>query len=240
MMDTNDIRLRIRNRAGHYPWLCVPFVSLMARARNNKGLTPVSWDVELVIEGFPRYANSFAVTAFEFMQERRVRISHHFHMAGNVIYAARRNIPVLLLIRDPVEAVPSYMLYESADAGVALDYYINFHSRVLPYSDKLCIADFNEVIEDFGAVVERLNRKYGLEYRPFENSEENVRHCFQKCEEYARANQSDADDLDVDRAAYPDAERKKRIEGLREKIEHPKYRSKLEQAKELKRSFATR
>jgi len=212
----------------------------MARARSRKGLTPVSWGVELVIEGFPRSANSFAVTAFEFAQERRVRISHHFHMAGNVIYAARRNIPVLLLIRDPLDAVPSYMLYESASADVALDYYINFHRSVLPYSDKLCIANFNEVIEDFGAVIERLNRKFGLGYGPFENSEENVSYCFQKCEQNVRDNQSASRDIDVNRVAYPVTERKKRIEELREEIEQPKCRTKLDQAKELKRSLAAR
>ena len=70
----------------------------LARKDQARVVTP---DTQLVMEGFPRSANSFARVAFNRAQSERVRIAHGLHVPAQVIRAARWRIPTLVLIRKP-------------------------------------------------------------------------------------------------------------------------------------------
>ncbi|MBW1784018.1 MAG: hypothetical protein JRL30_25170 [Deltaproteobacteria bacterium] len=88
----------------------------------------ISDDTELVIEGYPRSANSFAVVAFEMAQIRHVKTAHHLHLPTNVALAARRNVPCLVLIRDSDQAVLSLAIsFLKYDVGQALKEYVRFY-----------------------------------------------------------------------------------------------------------------
>ena len=67
--------------------------SYLQLARRRKGRAVVGPDTELVIEGFPRTANTFAVFAFQTAQARPVRVAHHLHAPIQVTVAARRPPP---------------------------------------------------------------------------------------------------------------------------------------------------
>jgi len=109
---------------------------------------------EIVIEAFPRSANSFASVAFEQAQSRPVRIAHHAHSIGSVVPALRRGLPVLILLRDPDEAVLSYhALWPWIRLRQLFREYVRFYSRILPYPDGMVVATFRQVTEDFGAVI---------------------------------------------------------------------------------------
>ena len=56
---------------------------------------------QLVIEGYPRSANTYAVVAFAAVQPERPRIAHHLHVAAQVLAAVDRDIPTMVLIRRP-------------------------------------------------------------------------------------------------------------------------------------------
>jgi hypothetical protein len=58
----------------------------------------VSRTTQLVIEGYPRLGNTFAVVAFLQAQKEDVRIAHHLHAPAQVIRAARWRIPTIVLI----------------------------------------------------------------------------------------------------------------------------------------------
>jgi hypothetical protein len=77
----------------------------LARQGGKDGL--VDRSTELVIEGFPRCANSIAEAAFRLAQERPVRLAHHAHAAAHVLAAVEAGVPTLVLVRDPDQAVPS-------------------------------------------------------------------------------------------------------------------------------------
>jgi len=63
------------------------------RLRPSRRHLLVKKDTEIVIEGYPRSANTFAVAAFLLAQGRAVKIAHHLHVPAQVIQAVRWGIP---------------------------------------------------------------------------------------------------------------------------------------------------
>jgi hypothetical protein len=141
-------------------------------------------DTELVIDGYQRSANTFAVYAFQSAQQQRVRLAHHLHAPAQLIEAARRQIPALVLIRDPEETILSHVMYEpNASFGSALVSYERFYSRLLPYREAFVVGDFHDITTDLGSVIRRVNERFGTSFQEFDTTDENVRRCFELIEE---------------------------------------------------------
>lgn len=159
-------------------------------ARLRWGPSGADWirpDTDIVIEGFERSGNTFAVIAFSRSQPRPVRIAHHFHAAAQVIQAARIGIPALVLLRHPEEAILSFLIHHPAlSASQGMRTYLRFYDPILPYKDRFVLAKFETVTGNFGSVIECVNKKYGTQFAEFEHTEENVRQCFELIEEMNR------------------------------------------------------
>jgi hypothetical protein len=153
-------------------------------ARRRPGRAVLDAGTELVIEGFPRTGNTFATVAFQTAQPRPVPVAHHLHVASHVIAAAERGVPALVLIR-PLEAtvVSAMMWWQYVSAPAALRAYARFYRRLMPVRDACVVAPFHEVTSDFGAVVERINRRYGTEFARFDHTPEHVERCYRLIEE---------------------------------------------------------
>src|SRR5687768_7834850 len=155
----------------------------LARKDQARVVTP---DTQLVIEGFPRSANTFARVAFNRAQSERVRIAHHLHVPAQVIRAARWRIPTLVLLRRPKDAVLSLVIRDPISVDQALRYYISFYETAEKYRDAYVLGLFEEVTEDFGRVIGRLNDKFGTTFSLFRHDEENVSKLFAGMESQAK------------------------------------------------------
>ncbi|VEP12686.1 conserved hypothetical protein [Hyella patelloides LEGE 07179] len=155
----------------------------------------IAKDTEIVIEGFPSSANSFAVKAFEMSQPHQVKIAHHLHDPAAIIAAAKSGIPCILLIRDPEDAIMSYLIRFISQGETnlnnsiniisnQLNKYIDFYSSLIPYQKEIIVADFSEVISDFGQIITKLNHKFGTNFQEFIHNESNVDKCFKLIEKY--------------------------------------------------------
>jgi len=71
-----NLRHAIRTLIGQYPWLYFNIYGLKSK---NKRLG-VDASTDLVIEGFPRSANTFAVAAFE-SHDVDINMAHHLQFA---------------------------------------------------------------------------------------------------------------------------------------------------------------
>ncbi len=166
------------------PGIFMPMARLVLTLQNQRSKIPyllISDDTELVIEGYPRSANSFAVVAFEMAQSRRVKTTHHLHLPINVALAAKRNTPCLVLIREPDQAVLSLAVsFLKYDIGQALKEYVRFYRAVKPFIEHCVVASFRDVTQDFGSVIRRVNRKFGTDYQEFQHTPENVKRCFDR------------------------------------------------------------
>jgi hypothetical protein len=158
------------------------------RLRRSRRHLLVKKDTEIVIEGYPRSANTFAVVAFLLAQGRPVKIAHHLHVPAQVIQAGRWGIPTIVLIRDPQDAVLSLLVREPyLSARRALQDYIIFYSTISHYRNSFVVAPFDEVINNFGQVIVRANERFGTIFKPFEPTDENIRKVFALVEEMHKA-----------------------------------------------------
>jgi hypothetical protein len=173
--------------AGSHPTV---FFSLYRLLRTRKDLTrAVTPDKQVVIEGFPRSGNSFARRAFIMAQDEtfdKTRIAHHLHVPAQVVRAAQWRIPTLVLIRKPKDAVLSFAVWDPISVDQALRYYVSFYETAEKYRDAYVLGLFEEVTEDFGQVIKRLNDKFGTKFSVFRHDEENVSKLFADMEAYAR------------------------------------------------------
>jgi hypothetical protein len=149
---------------------------------------------DVLIEGYPRSANNFAVAAFLMAQRRPVRIAHHVHAPAHVIAAIRARIPALVLARHPEDAVLEFVIRRpSLSVRQAIRGYLRFYRPLLPHRARLVVGSFRDVTSDFGAVIRRVNERFGTSFTEFEHTAENVRACFDEIELHYRTVSSEPD-----------------------------------------------
>jgi hypothetical protein len=123
-------------------------------------------DTELVVDGYTRSASTHVVYSFQLAQDTPVRLAHHLHAPAQLIVAARRGLPALVLVREPDATALSQAAREShVTVGDALFAYARFYERLLPYRDSFVVADFAEVTRDLRPAVRRLNDRFGTSFR---------------------------------------------------------------------------
>jgi hypothetical protein len=133
----------------------------------------VSRTTEIVIEGYPRSGNTFAVVAFRMAQDREIEIAHHLHAAAQIKRAARLDVPAIVLIREPSEAVLSLVVRDPhASMRWALRSYIRFYSTVVPYLEKTVVAPFATVTSDLASIIRMVNTRYGTAFKEFVSTED--------------------------------------------------------------------
>lgn len=155
------IKNKIKHFLGRYPFLFSIFYRL--QGKNLKLLFCNS--TEIVIEGFPRSANTWAVVFFEYFQKRGVNIAHHLHVESQLISAVKNNVPAILLIREPELCIKSLLVRENlASVNSSLRRYIRFYGTLLPYKDKMVVAEFRRVTSDMSSVIDSCNKKFGTQF----------------------------------------------------------------------------
>lgn len=159
----------VKTIVAKYPSIALPI------ARRRHGF-PVDRQTDIVIEGFPRSGNTFAYTAFVMAQPGPVRAAGRVHAPAQLIAAARWGIPGIVLIRHPDEAIPSFLIrHPRTGVRPAMRGWLRFYGPLQPHLGKLVVGTFDRVTKDFGAVIERVNERFGTDFTPFQHTEENVR-----------------------------------------------------------------
>jgi hypothetical protein len=142
---------------------------------------------DVLIEGYPRSGNNFAVAAFLMAQPRPVRIAHHVHAPAHVLEAIRSRIPALVLVRDPEDAALEFVIRRpSLSIRQAIRGYVRFYEPLLPHRAGFVVGSFDDVTSDFGTVIRRVNDRFGTHFAEFEHTPENVRACFDEIERHYR------------------------------------------------------
>jgi hypothetical protein len=214
-----------------YPSIALPLSRI--RGRNH----PIGPGTEVVIEGFPRSATSFAVAAFQMAQDRKVDIAHHTHSPAQVIEAVRRGIPTLLLVREPEDAILSHLVRRpDLTVGQGLRGYVRFHRPLIRYRRGFVVGTFEQAVTRFGDLMLQVNDAFGTSFVPFDHTPENVQRCMETIESYVRRNHPpERVEMVVPR---PSAERSGHKEMLRPKYRAPEMASLRHKAEQLYRSIS--
>ena len=131
---------------------------------------------DFVVDGYPRSANTFLVTALNMSWPDMVVQSHNHdskHLA-----AASGLFPVVSVIRNPVDAIASYAVHLSRNEpdriknlAALLGLYGDLVKRALD-NPHVFVIPFEAVVSDVVGVLDLLEVKYGLKNRVQVSSEE--------------------------------------------------------------------
>jgi hypothetical protein len=229
-IDRAGVRARYSARGvvSPYPSLYLP----MVRHKHAGQVVDVHTDV--VIEGFPRSGNTFAVVAFRLAQERSIHVAHHLHAAAQVVEGVRLRKPTIVLIRDPVDAVISHLIREPRlTPRQGLHNWVRFYRFVAHLPHRFVLATFEEVTTDLGPVIDRLNDRFGTSFARFAHTPENVERCFEWIEDRNRSQNSGLEST----IARPSSARDAIKASLRPKVQSPRLRPLVARACELHESL---
>lgn len=170
----------IKHFCGRHPTIFFPLYRFMAPEHHIKECM-LNESSELVIEGFPRSANTFAVVAFRQAQGRDVPMAHHLHVEAQILKGVSRGLPVIVLIRNPIDSVRSLIIrHPLLTIEDAFQRYIEFYAAVERVADRVVVADFKNITSNFGEVIDKVNKKYGTEYELFKHCPENLEAVYEE------------------------------------------------------------
>lgn len=213
MKSAKNLNLLFGNWISKYPALFFPLITLFGHKKKGRKL--IDRSTRIVIEGFPRSANTFAVQAFLLAQGGNISINdcaHHVHKSAQLIRAVQWNIPAILLIRTPEDVIKSILIRQPKyDVKSLLTGYIYFHEPLVKLIDRIVIAPFDQVINEFGTIIEQVNDKYESDFKPFEHTDTNVQAIFNKIEQLDDVRTNERAEL---RMSRPNQSREKTKEEL--------------------------
>jgi hypothetical protein len=144
------------------PWLFFPLIRAHQKLGHNQGLWPVRRSTDLVVEGFFRSANTYTARALKYLNPG-LDVAYHSHAPASIMVAARRQLPTVILIREPRKAVISNMLlHPKMPPQWIIDDYCLFYEAIEPLREHFLTVLFEEVADDFDAVVDRINQHFNL------------------------------------------------------------------------------
>lgn len=129
-----------------------------------------SSSTSICLEGYSRSGNTFSLNLVRRLFPD-VNIASHVHTVSSIKLAFKNNVPVIVLIRDPKDCIPSGTIKKcpftssfSKDIPLRLlREYIHYYQYVLKNIDKLKIIEFKRLISDciilVNHVCESLGRK---------------------------------------------------------------------------------
>lgn len=192
-------------------------------------------NTSIVIEGYPRSANTFAVVAFAMAQgwDPRLRIAHHYHSPAQIIRGVRLRKSVIVLIRKPDDAITSFVIrHPSISLHQALRAYIVFYSTVLSYKNDIVLAIFEEITSNYGNVIRKVNERYGTSFRLFAHARGAIDECFRLIEERNRQRFSKGN-VSEESVARPSESRRGMKLALQEQLLRPGARGLLQRATDV-------
>jgi hypothetical protein len=203
---------------GHDP-LFLPILLRLTPLGTSRQITD---GTELVIEGFPRSGNTYTVFALQDAAQHQLKLSSHVHHPSQVKLAVERGVPTILVVREPIAALSSYLTYgQHARPTHVLREYYSYHQELIPYADRVLVLTFEEIVSDMSAIIERINCRFAMVLPPFDQSAENVNHLF---EEIARQHQLVHPDLQPDHVApRPTIARRQINEHHRDELLDPRH-----------------
>jgi hypothetical protein len=213
--------------------LAFPMMVRVQRKRRNRPARPTD---RIVIDGFPRSANTFSSRAFQFANPD-VPASHHMHAPANILRAVRYKVPTIVVIRTPVDAVLSEVIREPRkELRRGLLEWNSFYGTVRPVLDHVVVAEFATVTSDYSVVIDEVNRRFGTAFVPYRNSPESDEKVFASIEAGARSRGKSGSRLET-QVPRPSAERAARKQALQVELERPELRPLVERAQTLYADF---
>lgn len=125
---------------------------------------------EIVIEAFGGSANSFAVFAFQAAQDRSIKIAHHLHITGQIKQAIKQHLPVVVIVRNPIDAVTSLLSRDYCpSAKWGFRHYTLFYEDIIQHADSIVWVHFEDLVKKPEMMIHAVNARFNTSYKVSEN-----------------------------------------------------------------------
>ncbi|MEL7221594.1 MAG: hypothetical protein AAGJ93_09765 [Bacteroidota bacterium] len=170
--------------------------------------------------GYPRSGNSYLTNLFEELHPG-VEFSHHLHAIAATKIALSRNVPVVIIVRHPVECISSLLVMNQKDdqqrnQQLLQQYvaeYITYHSTILKRRKELEVIIFEAVTQDPNLFLSAVYRVAQPPIEPITAEERSLENLSKKATIGQRQKKM-SDDHAVRYSSLPNEARKK----LKEKV----------------------
>lgn len=133
-----------------------------------------SQQLQICIEAFQRSGNTFFVALFR-RWNPGVAVAHHTHLASTVRKSAYLEIPTVILIRRPEEAIASIITWDPRlSASVALLCYTIFYGLLWKWRSNFLVFCFDDATNRPDFCIQCINKKFGTVFN-FDAYNESVR-----------------------------------------------------------------
>jgi hypothetical protein len=218
-----NLKYKVANQVSNYPALYKTI---------SKGLTGrdcyTTKRTDMVIDGHPRSANTYATYAFKIAQRKDLVVANHIHKKSQFLTAEKYGIPAILLIREPLDCLTSLLIRQPKYDPKALFEGYDFLYNGLKNSNGFVVGEFNKVVNSYAEIIDGVNKKFGkdfdLYYKTDEN-EEKVKHIVQTQDELKGVSDYDQ------RVAYPNEKRKEIVNDVKKMLQQTRYKSEHEKCK---------
>jgi hypothetical protein len=142
------------------PWLSELFIGRRPLLSCNR-VTP---ETELVVEGFPRSANTSVAVQFA-AAHPDARLSSHLHTPRSLARASRFGVPALLLVRDPDAAVASLRaMMPGLTPHAGYDAWRRYHRHALRNVGGCLVVDFAQATGSFAELMALTDARFGTSF----------------------------------------------------------------------------
>lgn len=186
-------------------------------------------DYDIIVDGYPRSANSFLSKALELIRPG-LRVRSHRHWPTHVIEALNRGKAACLLLRHPVDAIASTSILINSSLAYALERYIAYYQALLPHRQRLLVVSFEAATGDLSAVCTELNRRFGLALLTAAPTPQLLAEIKTRVRELEWGR-------DPMRVSLPSSERYGTLEQLKARLESPVHKERLQVAETLYEQF---
>lgn len=207
--------------------------------RPTKRQTLAGRSTAIVIEGFLRSGNTWSVAAFQIANGLDPHVGHHLHGGAHVRRAVRLGLPTVVLVREPADAVSSYLIRRpTLTPDDALLEYLDFHRTAWPCRDGFVVAPFARAVSDFGAVTDQVNERFGTSFARFDGDPASREAALELVEEMNRR-ECDGEVVET-HVGRPSADRERRKAEVRRLMERPRTQALLGRAEEVFAAYVAR
>ena len=177
---------------------------------------PCFKDMDICIEAYPSSANTF-LFGLLINSSPNLKIAHHTHAIASVKRAKRYRIPVVIIIRDPLDAISSRIVRFNRNITVCLIEYIWFYQYVFYNRNSLILFSFDELTTKTKDVLMKikLETMCDLAIQNDINMLEIKKSIFEKIDNYYTNRGL------IKRSATPSTDRNLRKEGIKTRIINP-------------------
>ncbi|MEM7657136.1 MAG: hypothetical protein AAF399_13465 [Bacteroidota bacterium] len=191
-------------------------------------------ETELVIEGFPRSANTFGVLLVEQHLEQNLHIAHHLHLAYQLEQGVQRGLPSVLLLRNPQDSIPSLLLRNAyLSPWLAFHWFRKFHEPLVAIKDQLLVWEFESLTQHPARCLQQLASDFP---DLLLGEEESVQadQVFQQIDQLDRETKQQAgEELDLVRSR-PNLRKAAAKAAIQTQLQnHPRYRALMEEALQM-------